>query len=147
MSRSREPRFRARDRAHPPIAARGVLVLPSRDRGTAAQSPPLSSADARCVQVGSDIIISIAGNKLDLERQRVVTRQQAQEYAESAGAHYSETSAKQGRGIDEVFGNMGRRLLAAKPAGAVAASGRTRQPSKITISDDPEPKKSSGGCC
>lgn len=53
VSRSREPRFRARDRAHPPIAARGVLVLPSRDRGTAAQSPPLSSADARCVRVGA----------------------------------------------------------------------------------------------
>ena len=50
VSLSREPRFRARDRAHPPIAARGVLVLPSRDRGTAAQSPPLSSADARCVR-------------------------------------------------------------------------------------------------
>ena len=53
VSRSREPRFRARDRAHPPIAARGVLVLPSRDRGTAAQSPPLPSADARCVRVGA----------------------------------------------------------------------------------------------
>ena len=97
--------------------------------------------------MGGDIIISIAGNKLDLERQRVVSRQQAIEYAESTGAHYCETSAKQGRGIDEVFGNMGRRLLAAKKPGADAAASRGRVPSRITISDEPEPRKSSSGCC
>ena len=52
------------------------------------------------------------GNKLDLERQRVVTKQEAADYAASVGAQYAETSAKNGRGIEDAFGGMARRLLA-----------------------------------
>ena len=63
------------------------------------------------LQVGDDIVLTIAGNKGDLERQRVVSKQEGMDYAASAGATYYETSAKLGRGIDEVFQGMGKRLL------------------------------------
>lgn len=99
--------------------------------------------------VGKDIQLSIAGNKLDLERQRVVTRQEATEYAESVGAHYSETSAKTNRGIDDVFSNMGKRLLAArssKPSGSERLSNRSRGPSMVLIDDEPA-SSSTGRCC
>mgnify|MGYP002034090586 FL=1 len=67
--------------------------------------------------VGSEILLTIAGNKLDLERQRVVSKQEAQEYAESCGALYHETSAKLGKGIDDVFGSLNHTLSgAAAPA-------------------------------
>ena len=62
--------------------------------------------------VGSEILLCIAGNKLDLERQRVVSRQDAAEYATSVGATYSETSAKLSKGIDDVFMHMGKRIAA-----------------------------------
>ena len=102
--------------------------------------------------VGSEIQLSIAGNKIDLERQRVVSRQEAAEYAESVGAHYCETSAKQNRGIDDVFSNMGKRLLASKARADVTpgrASGRSRGPSMVLIDDDASTPStgSSRTCC
>jgi len=105
--------------------------------------------------VGADIQLSIAGNKIDLERQRVVSRQEAAEYAESVGAHYAETSAKQNRGLDELFSSMGKRLLATRAASAPAlgapgssrASGRSRGPSMVLIDDEPPTTSSSSRCC
>ena len=43
------------------------------------------------------------GNKIDLERNRNVTVEQAEEYAKSVGAKHVHTSAKLNRGIDELF--------------------------------------------
>ena len=92
-------------------------------------------------QVGTEIVLTIAGNKSDLERQRVVSRAEAAEYAQSTGAHYCETSAKTGRGINELFSSMARRLvdsrkLAAPPGGGGAS---------VQVVDD-EPARSGGGC-
>mmetsp|Transcript_886 Transcript_886/g.2403 ORF Transcript_886/g.2403 Transcript_886/m.2403 type:complete len:184 (-) Transcript_886:132-683(-) len=60
--------------------------------------------------VGNDIIIAIAGNKCDLERQRTVDNAEAEAYAESVGAVHFLTSAKANRGLEEVRG-PGVRLL------------------------------------
>jgi len=99
--------------------------------------------------VGGEIQLSIAGNKLDLERQRVVSRQQATEYAESVGAHYFETSAKQNRGIEDVFSTMAKRLLqarASKPLGGMGSSRSSRGSSMVIVEDD-APSSSRSGCC
>lgn len=53
--------------------------------------------------LGSDIILTIAGNKIDLEEQRTVPEDDAITYAESVGAHYFETSAKTNDNVDELF--------------------------------------------
>jgi len=103
--------------------------------------------------VGGEIQLSIAGNKLDLERQRVVSKQEAAEYAESVGAHYCETSAKQNRGIDDLFSSMGKRLLQARVAkqpAALAGAGVSRSrggPSMVLIDDAPASSSASRGCC
>jgi len=95
--------------------------------------------------VGSSIVLCIAGNKVDLERQRVVNRQDAVDYAESVGAHYVETSAKTGRGIEDVFGTLARRLLqSGRLAAAGAASGGG--PRRLVVTDDGDPPPKSG-CC
>ena len=49
------------------------------------------------------ILFSSPGNKIDLERNRNVTVEQAEEYAKSVGAKHVHTSAKLNRGIDELF--------------------------------------------
>ena len=104
--------------------------------------------------VGNEILLTIAGNKLDLERQRVVGKQEAADYAESVGAIYCETSAKLGKGIDDVFSSMGKRLLqaragAAKRGAASRGSGRTPM---VLIDDEPASGGGGGGskssgCC
>jgi len=53
--------------------------------------------------VRNDIIIAIAGNKVDLEEKRKVPKIKAQEYATSIGAILREVSAKDDSGIEELF--------------------------------------------
>jgi Ras-related protein Rab-21 len=53
--------------------------------------------------VGNDIIIAIAGNKIDLEKSRSVNDEDAKAYAASVGASHSYTSAKANKGLEEVF--------------------------------------------
>jgi len=101
--------------------------------------------------VGSEIILTIAGNKLDLERQRVVSKQEAQEYAESCSATYHEISAKLGTGVDEMFGTMGKRLLqrrSAAPGAGAGSSGPMRSP-MVLIDEAPTSGGGGGGrgCC
>ncbi len=45
----------------------------------------------------------VLGNKLDLERYREVTRQEASSWAEAQGLQYMETSAKDDIGVDKGF--------------------------------------------
>ena len=101
--------------------------------------------------MGGEIQLSIAGNKLDLERQRVVSKQEAAQYAESVGAHYCETSAKQNRGIDDLFSSMGKRLLQARvakqPAAGAGVSRSRGGPSMVLIDDAPASSSASRGCC
>jgi Ras-related protein Rab-21 len=58
------------------------------------------------------ISLTIVGNKLDLERNRVVSHQSAKKYAESVGATFFEVSAKTGRGVTDVFQELTKVLLA-----------------------------------
>jgi Ras-related protein Rab-21 len=53
--------------------------------------------------VGNDIIIVIAGNKIDLEKQKNVPEEEAKSYAETVEASHFYTSAKSNKGLEEVF--------------------------------------------
>lgn len=61
--------------------------------------------------LGSEIILAIAGNKIDLEEQRTVMEEDALAYAESVGAHYFETSAKTNENVEEVFVELTRLMV------------------------------------
>lgn len=95
--------------------------------------------------VGNDIVIVIAGNKVDLEKNRNVNEQEAIQYAESVGAAHFHTSAKANRGLDEVFNSLATKMLEKKGSKEKTGPGvGTKQ--KLVIVDTPEQKKS-GGCC
>lgn len=53
--------------------------------------------------LGSDIVITIVGNKTDLDKDRTVNIEEAQCYAQAVGATFFETSAKLNEGIEELF--------------------------------------------
>lgn len=53
--------------------------------------------------LGSDIVITIVGNKTDLDKDRTVNIEEAQSYAQAVGATFFETSAKLNEGIEELF--------------------------------------------
>jgi len=61
-----------------------------------------------------DIVLVLAANKCDLRRsegEQNVTSKDAQEYAKSIGATVFETSAKTGKGIEDLFNHVARHLL------------------------------------
>lgn len=58
------------------------------------------------------MILTVVGNKSDLEDQRSVSREEAFLFASSIGGHYFETSAiNGGKGIEQVFISTARGLL------------------------------------
>eukprot|EP01099_Mayorella_cantabrigiensis_P000622 TRINITY_DN1270_c0_g1_i1.p1 TRINITY_DN1270_c0_g1~~TRINITY_DN1270_c0_g1_i1.p1 ORF type:complete len:202 (-),score=45.93 TRINITY_DN1270_c0_g1_i1:616-1221(-) len=63
------------------------------------------------MMLGQDVVISIVGNKCDLERQRVVKEEEAKSYAQSVGASHYQTSAKLNKGVDELFLDLSKRML------------------------------------
>jgi len=62
--------------------------------------------------LGTDIVLAIAGNKCDLERNRVVPIDKAEAFALSVGARHYSTSAKLNKGVDELFLDLTKRMLA-----------------------------------
>jgi small GTP-binding protein len=58
-----------------------------------------------------DPIVAIAGNKKDLEKERVVTLQTARRYCEDKGVIFRETSAKDNIGVTELFEDVCRSVI------------------------------------
>jgi GTPase SAR1 family protein len=62
-------------------------------------------------QLGSsDVVIAIAGNKCDLEKEREIPTERGAKYAKSVGALFSETSAKTGVNVQELFTEISKAL-------------------------------------
>ena len=57
-----------------------------------------------------NIVLTLVGNKVDLPEQRVVKKEEAEEYAKSLGLQYHEVSAKQNIGINELFTEIAQAL-------------------------------------
>jgi len=92
--------------------------------------------------LGQDIVLAIAGNKSDLERNRVVPLDKAESYALSVGAKHYHTSAKLNKGVNEMFLELTKRMLDANPTST--SSG----PKKLGLQwEDDKPKPKEGGCC
>jgi len=56
--------------------------------------------------LGNDVVLCIVGNKIDLEKDRHVSLQAAEEYAQSVNAKLYHTSAKLNKGIEELFNDL-----------------------------------------
>lgn len=58
-------------------------------------------------QADPSIVIALCGNKADLSARRQVTQEEAQKYAQEEGLMWSETSAKTGEGVADIFTAIG----------------------------------------
>lgn len=85
------------------------------------------------------MIMSLAGNKADLEETRQVATEAANAYAEENGLVYWETSAKTSTNVTELFHDIAKRLPSSAPPASVPQSG-------ITLADPPAAAKKTS-CC
>jgi len=116
--------------------------------------------------VGNDIVIAVAGNKIDLEKNRHVNEQDAVTYAEQVGATHYHTSAKLNKGLEEAFLHISRNMLERKeknkstrgdPLRPIAGNNRRSTGAKKLLIVDNENRSSAsqasgssrpnGGCC
>lgn len=99
--------------------------------------------------VGPKIVLVIAGNKMDLVKNRQVDEEEAMEYAKSVGAVHMPCSAKTGKGVEEAFLELTKGVLkmkGGKPTAAGEYQGKSRNFVQIT-EENVAPAKKSGGCC
>ncbi len=96
--------------------------------------------------VGDDIVLCIAGNKSDLEKQRQVVEAEAKDYAEKVGAFHALTSAKTGKGVEEVFLQLTRQMLKKSPASQGSSSQPANNRNFVSIVDNVE-NENPKGCC
>ena len=57
------------------------------------------------------IVIALCANKSDLFTKQQVSDKEGREYSESIGALFQITSAHEGVGVDDLFCNIGKKLL------------------------------------
>ncbi|XP_017588733.1 PREDICTED: ras-related protein Rab-21, partial [Corvus brachyrhynchos] len=101
--------------------------------------------------LGNEICLCIVGNKIDLEKERHVSVQEAETYAESVGAKHYHTSAKQNKGIEELFLDLCKRMIETAQVDERARGNGSSQSGTarrgVQIIDDEPQVQSSGGCC
>jgi len=105
--------------------------------------------------LGDEICLCIAGNKIDLEKDRNVQTSEAEEYSRSVGAKHYHTSAKLNRGIEEMFLDLTKRMIqkqnedeadiSSNPNSSKAREQSMKRKNVVIV--DEEPQKKSGGCC
>jgi len=107
--------------------------------------------------VGPDIVITIAANKCDLEKERSVPDAVVAAFAQQVGASYFNTSAKTGSGLDKAFRDIARRALQQQhetlarnsAAGSLGSGDVRRRHGGLLIADDSSPSSAAkqSGCC
>ncbi|KYN11022.1 PREDICTED: ras-related protein Rab-21 [Trachymyrmex cornetzi] len=101
--------------------------------------------------LGSEICLVIAGNKVDLEKDRNVATEEAEEYAKQVGAMHFHTSAKLNQNIEEMFLDLTHRMMQrvdeAEQKSTLTRTNSTRR-NVVMVEDEAEhiqPSRSS--CC
>ena len=110
--------------------------------------------------VGNEITLSIAGNKIDLEKNRAVNEADVIEYANSVGATHYHTSAKANKGLDEVFNDISKRMMERRAekgggldgdrfgdGGGGRRGGNGRKPKLVIVDDEPKDAPDRSRCC
>lgn len=102
--------------------------------------------------VGKDIVLLIAGNKSDMEKQRQVNDIEAKEYAASVGATHVNVSAKTGKNVEEVFLELTKGMLKKSDIEAAGVGGggavpKGPKPARTFVEISKDEGKKSDGCC
>lgn len=94
-----------------------------------------------------NVALVIVGNKCDMEDERQVTSEEAEEFAKNHDAVFMEVSAKSGANIQTLFENIGRRLLETPELEFQAVGMRILTPPPADDQDDEEARKNKSRCC
>jgi len=93
------------------------------------------------------VSVILVGNKADLVKERVVTKQQGEELAAKYGMKFIETSAKSGEGVEQAFDSIIQQVVESHNY----MTNNVQTPAKSYNFSDPSAQqtkeKEKGGCC
>jgi len=92
-----------------------------------------------------NVLKVLIGNKTDLEEKRVISYNQAKEFADSYGLKYIETSAKKNLNVNEAFATLGRELMLASEDKRIVKQKQNKKISVAKMEDLNVQKRR--GCC
>ncbi|XP_066139680.1 ras-related protein Rab-21 [Euwallacea fornicatus] len=102
--------------------------------------------------LGRDVCLTIIGNKIDLEKDRVVSIEEAEEYATKVGATHFFTSAKLNQGVEEMFLSLTKQMITKQEEkeanGSLARQNSLRRNMLVVTDDEAETEApTSKSCC
>ncbi|XP_072519497.1 ras-related protein Rab-21-like [Salminus brasiliensis] len=103
--------------------------------------------------LGNEVCLCIVGNKADLEKDRTVSAEEAERYAEAVGAQHHQTSAKVNTGINELFFSLCKRMMDTvvveerSRAENSPYSGHAHHSLQIVDTEPEETPATTGSCC
>ena len=100
-------------------------------------------------QADKNISIVIAGNKCDRNSERQINSHEAVEYARSIGAAHFDTSAKTGKGVQELFAEIAKKAHGVHQANVKnnPQTMSSRGGRRIKVNEQSENQKNKSGCC
>lgn len=104
------------------------------------------------MMLGADIVLAIAGNKIDLQKDIIVPLETAESYAESVGAKHFETSAKNNIGVEELFLELTNMMIASHDAKQTentdSRTNSLRRSNRLVVADSSDmAENNSSRCC
>ncbi|XP_066585816.1 ras-related protein Rab-21 [Prorops nasuta] len=102
--------------------------------------------------LGNEVCLVIAGNKIDLEKDRNVSIEEAEEYARQVGATHFYTSAKLNQNIEELFLDITYRMIqhtdtAAEQKSTLCRTNSTRRNVLVVEDDTVREQTTKKSCC
>ncbi|KAI4487458.1 PREDICTED: ras-related protein Rab-21 [Polistes canadensis] len=101
--------------------------------------------------LGSEISLAIAGNKIDLEKDRNVSIEEAEEYAQQVGAMHFHTSAKLNQNIEQMFLDLTCRMIEhadeVEQKSCLQRTSSTRRNVVVVEDETQETRPTKSSCC
>lgn len=101
--------------------------------------------------LGKDVCLIIVGNKIDLEKDRHVSLEEAEDYANKVGAVHFQTSAKLNQGVEDMFLVLSKNMLSINEQKESLNNSLSRQNSQrrnvVVVDDEQEQTAATKSCC
>jgi GTPase SAR1 family protein len=99
-------------------------------------------------QANPNIVIALAGNKLDLANKRAVSYEEAKAYADESSLLFMETSAKTAANVMDIFTSIAKKLPKSEVGdGASGNASRTGNNNRnLNLQSNDESGSTSSGC-
>lgn len=99
-------------------------------------------------QADKNIVIVVAGNKCDMERERQIKKSDALEFCRTRNIRHFDTSAKTGAGVEEIFTELAQSIFAANTSATGGSrSGRKNRQTGVSVDHRKSQIEDKKKCC